>query len=79
MLKIFLQNMNLGRICEVADNEYDKDQKYILETLRKLEGNVEKLFENDKKLEMSLSNLTGKLAGYGVIAMIAINYILGKF
>jgi len=61
------------------DNEYLKDQRYILETLKKFENNFEKLFDNDKKMEASLSNLTGKLAGYGIIAMIAINYVLGKF
>ena len=62
----------------MAENEYDKDQRYILETLKKLEGNVEKLFENDKKLETTLANLTGKLMAYGAIAIIAIQFVMSK-
>jgi len=61
------------------NDEYLRDQKFILETFKRFEGYFDKLFENDKNMEKSLSNLTGKLAGYGIIAMIAINFVLGKF
>lgn len=61
------------------NDEYLRDQKFILETFKRFEGYFEKLFENDKKMETSLSNLTGKLMAYGIMAMVAIDYVLGKF
>ena len=70
----------------MADNEYDKDQRYILKTLEELKGNVNELFKNDKAIEVSITSITSKLvivgsigsSAVGIIVAFVMNTMLGK-
>ena len=59
----------------MADNEYDKDQRYILKTLDELKSNVNELFKNDKAIEVSITSITSKLV---IVGSIQVELILHK-
>lgn len=53
----------------MANNEeYLEDRKYLMKTLDRVEANIEKLFENDKQIEIHLNKLDTKIVVYGTIA-----------
>ena len=53
----------------MANNEeYLEDRKYLMKTLDRVEANIEKLFENDKQIEIHLNKLDTKIVVYGAIA-----------
>lgn len=51
-----------------SNEEYLEDRKYLMKTLDRVEANIEKLFENDKQIEIHLNKLDTKIIMYGTIA-----------